>query len=486
MYPDMLPPKLDGNKQIVDKYVKFDAMPKESALEGAAVEALAKEMPQKPDLAQMLKALLTDAGFSPTRANVQKLEAMLGQDLPATKEVISKFNQAFRLTGEDAEQGAFLVKNGMKLNFENAEILKSLANGEFRLGEQIGELAREIAALPAAPSKTAILQAFLPVATPEPAVANLPQSPAPLPAAEIFTNSPAAPISPENPAVTQNSPPLPILANSETLQILENISANPKLQMIAEMPSPQAAFEAFDAILQEASAGKFPPLAAFVRDENAAFALVQRVFADAPEVAEKLIPQLREVFQQEIVKQITSQFTLDIFAPENTAELVNNLRAAILVAAPEISTSPQLVNLTENILMTTDFLGNITEISYMHLPLLINSQELSAELFVFKDGRNGGKTGGNSALISLDLLNLGLVEAYIQRADKSINCQFRLNLESTGEIIRKNIEMLAEGLRGKGFSLAAISYRHIDEAFVLTNREPDDAPPRVYNFDTRA
>ncbi len=85
-----------------------------------------------------LTEALQGAGFKVTEENLQLVKALVENDLPVNKETITKLNQALKLLGPDEiEKAIFLLKNDLKINSGNAQILNELANGSFKLSEQL-------------------------------------------------------------------------------------------------------------------------------------------------------------------------------------------------------------------------------------------------------------------------------------------------------------------------------------------------------------
>ena len=148
-----------------------------------------------------------------------------------------------------------------------------------------------------------------------------------------------------------------------------------------------------------------------------------------------------------------------------------------------------LDNLNKNL----DFMLNLKNSVFLQIPLNINNFSTTADLYVFSDkkntnGKNNKKTG--SALISLNLAYLGKLEAYIIKNDKDIMLQFRLENESSENILKQNIELLQYYLKEKNLILKDIYFKKLDESFNLitkyikNNNSKNDL--KISNFNAKA
>ncbi|MCL2416161.1 MAG: flagellar hook-length control protein FliK, partial [Defluviitaleaceae bacterium] len=459
------------------------------------------------DINDLLRIVISSAGLAPNDSNIKMVMDLLSKDFPATKENIIKFNQGMKLTNNNPEMTAFLMKNEIRLNFSNAQILNNLvglsntpstAESKFQLTEQIREMAEEIVKLPPSPQKTALLQNLLsqapivsPTAIPEETILPQPQN-----YAQLVENV-------KSHALLLATEQLQALRTTEFTipQMLEN--KEEFLQEILKDPIalPEKLLEALKGSSERNGLEVVEIISKGIFDQNPA--LLERVLTSLRKNAER--------FEESLIRQIIDKFTLDSSKPQEINRMINELRelavsitenkipaasisenkipaesitenatpaASISENAQSLSASPRLMQIAQNVLNTTDFLNQLTQIAYLQLPIAINNHATTAELYIFKDGgnRKQSKSGGaTSALISLNLTNLGVVEAYIQRHNRSINCQFRLDTDSTKSLIQSNIEKLTNMLSSFGFSLDMIQYHAVKEPFSLIQQEPADS-----------
>nr|WP_317357602.1 flagellar hook-length control protein FliK [uncultured Tyzzerella sp.] len=132
-----------------------------------------------------------------------------------------------------------------------------------------------------------------------------------------------------------------------------------------------------------------------------------------------------------------------------------------------------LINNLDNLNKNIDFMNNMKNNIFLQIPLNINNFSTTAELFVFSNKKNKNKSSKNnsgSALLSLNLLNLGKLEVYINKINNDISCQFRLENDNTKNIVKNNIQLLNNYLKNKNLTLKDVSFKDLDESFTLISQ----------------
>lgn len=121
-----------------------------------------------------------------------------------------------------------------------------------------------------------------------------------------------------------------------------------------------------------------------------------------------------------------------------------------------------------------DFQQNInTNINYLQLPILINENKTTADIYVFS-GKKKGKTinpENASILIALDLQSLGHIESLISISKKNVNITFKVEKEQFKQVITENAEGLKRSLEARGYNLNSIQVIDIGEKFTLLGLE---------------
>ena len=160
--------------------------------------------------------------------------------------------------------------------------------------------------------------------------------------------------------------------------------------------------------------------------------------------------------------------------------------------------APAVRQSLENISDIIDFARNIGETKmYYQFPFVIDQKENSAELHVFKRKGQRKNTGKNaSALIALDMAQLGRVEVLVNKNGRDVNVQFRSDKGRTLSVVNGNANKLSDLLGDKGFLLTGLSIKMIEEKFNLAsvknekkplpkNMPQDFSGAKRYSFDMR-
>ncbi len=150
----------------------------------------------------------------------------------------------------------------------------------------------------------------------------------------------------------------------------------------------------------------------------------------------------------------------------------------VLKEAGNIKTSVELMNqLQENH-------------QFLHIPMIINNQNVDSELYVMK--KNSGKKKQSeriTALLRLDLRNLGQLDIYIAKTGNNVDVNFYTVNEEVTEHIRKHAGDLYKQLIEKSFNVLGIGASLREKEFNIVDDflEPNDSgESKRFSFDMRA
>lgn len=121
-----------------------------------------------------------------------------------------------------------------------------------------------------------------------------------------------------------------------------------------------------------------------------------------------------------------------------------------------------------------DFQQNISNnVNYIQIPLLINDNKTTAELYVFNNRKKGKHVNPENAsiLIALDLVNLGHIESLISVSKKTVSVNFKVERDELKKFISGNAEILKQALEARGYSLSTIQFIDMAERFSLLELE---------------
>jgi len=180
-------------------------------------------------------------------------------------------------------------------------------------------------------------------------------------------------------------------------------------------------------------------------------------------------------FQAVIKNDINNQWLLkpeDVSVERNAIDHFNKifdqtnklLEALNSAGRGETAVSQAAANLSNNI----NFVNQLNQMfTYMQIPLKMNGENTHSELFVYTNKKNLAKKDGNvSALLHLDMANLGPLDIYIAMQNNQISTKFYLANDKVIDLIEKHIHILDERLALRGYSASS--------EFIA--REPDKKP----------
>lgn len=163
---------------------------------------------------------------------------------------------------------------------------------------------------------------------------------------------------------------------------------------------------------------------------------------------------------------------------ENTTEILNQGGNAVKEAA--------------NVKASVEFMSAINQdFNLIHLPMMLGDQLLNSELYVMNDRKSLKKDSDSiTALVRLDLLNLGHMDIYVKKTSKNVDVTFYMTDEPQIQVMNDHVYKLHKLLRDKGFNTMGITVKPVEEAFDVTkdflDSESDDDQMKRYTFDMRA
>lgn len=173
-------------------------------------------------------------------------------------------------------------------------------------------------------------------------------------------------------------------------------------------------------------------------------------------------------------------------------EQTTKLTDALNQIAKDIPISKSLTVMRNNI----DFMHQINQaFNYIQLPLKMSGGNAHGDLYVYTNKRNAPKEDGSvSALLHLDMTNLGTMDVYVTMREKNVNTKFYLKDEQTIAFIAEHIHILSERLSKRGYSMNAemlvntdINKENgMDVIEAMSEQEKRESILSQYSFDVRA
>ena len=110
-------------------------------------------------------------------------------------------------------------------------------------------------------------------------------------------------------------------------------------------------------------------------------------------------------------------------------------------------------NLSNNL----DFMNQLNQMfQYVQLPLQMTGQNVHGDLYVYRNkNKKLSEDGSVSAVLHLDMENLGPVDVYVKMSDNNkVSTNFYVADDSTLDLINDNIHILNERLEKRGYSMS--------------------------------
>ncbi len=294
------------------------------------------------------------------------------------------------------------------------------------------------------------------------------------------------------------------------VEMLEVISSSPKNNQI-EVSSQKSLVEVFQKIVNTMNDNDLSVLTEN-GDENLEKILsflsqiengqVEKTSPYHTNLLRSLVSLLKEPAVVNILKeQFKNQW---IMSPEQVADKVHvqevyekvrrqleSLKVVLDKNGAEQSTTAKGVNtLRENI----DFMHQLNQVyTYIQLPLMLNQKMTNGELYVFTNKRLLVKEKGSvSALLHLDMENLGMIDVYITMQDNKVNTRFTVSDDDMLDFLNDHMDLLTKHLSQKGYSMDyEMKIRDMDETKhcpldLLSGEDHKDQISTQYAFDVRA
>ncbi len=102
-----------------------------------------------------------------------------------------------------------------------------------------------------------------------------------------------------------------------------------------------------------------------------------------------------------------------------------------------------------------DFMNQLNQMfQYVQLPLQMSGQNVHGDLYVYRNRhRKMSEDGSVSAVLHLDMDNLGPVDVYVKMIESKVTTNFYVEDESILDLINDNIHILNERLEKRGYTM---------------------------------
>ena len=168
---------------------------------------------------------------------------------------------------------------------------------------------------------------------------------------------------------------------------------------------------------------------------------------------------------------MSSQWTLkplEVQDKENVEHLYqrlgNQVKGLTGTISQNLGTESKLFQSANNLQNNLDFMNQLNQMfQYVQLPLQMAGQNTHGDLYVYRNkNRKMSEDGSVSAVLHLDMDNLGPLDVYVKMKDTKVTTNFYVADDSILGLINDNIHILNERLEKRGYSMSVKLALHED------------------------
>ena len=158
----------------------------------------------------------------------------------------------------------------------------------------------------------------------------------------------------------------------------------------------------------------------------------------------------------------------DVDKKENIENLYQRLGTHAKALAEAVNStlgqSSLLGQAANNLSHNVDFMNQLNQMfQYVQLPLQMAGKNVHGDLFVYRNKhRKLSEDGSVSAVLHLDMDNLGPVDVYVKLLDTKVTTNFYVMDDDVIDLINDNIHILNERLEKRGYSMQVSCKLHTD------------------------
>ncbi len=458
-------------------------------LEFLVKESDATQMLLKPLLEEgvatidKLIQILQNAGLSTSKENMDVVSKLIENHMPIDKETLLKvipYTKQFNNT--DVEQLLFLVKNNIPITMDSIEQLTKMMNGENKMVQSLAILSDDLSLL------------FKDALGSEIARLLLKDNPISNRVYDYILNQVVSYDQALGTAIGRNeTTPLSEVQTSIEIpqQTIQQLHKDIPLNMVLS----QKEMQILEDELNNALKAEIKNIKLVVENKT-----ISEVFKELKQldISSVLKDKMKEVL---VTKMTYALFSKELFinkeqleSPEKLNQFYKNLHEKVINIL-ELDTKSQegkIEKEAHQIKSAIEFMGELNQkFNYVQLPMLLGDKLLHSELYVLNDKRKlKGTKGTLTALVRLDLINLGHLDIYITKADKNVTIQFYTENEEKNTLIENKLFGIHNQLGKLGFKVLGINVMKKEKDFNITDdflKKKDETIHEVkrYTFDMR-
>lgn len=433
---------------------------------------------------------LSSKGIKPDPQNIKIAESLKDYHLPIEKKLFTEIAGALKAYKSlTPERAAFLLANGIRLEEKSIASLSKLIDERARLSSMLEKVFQELEQVEDPVVRNSIVnaikksdvEAIMPK-TMEPS--SIPTSVASVKGLEEgLLQDPALKAifgSEEQKAVwtqvVKSFPEGPELSADHMEKILTK--EFPGFEKLAPSQKEQT-LRMLDLVLHQSQAEDRKPRPTDVGPENRREEWMAKLQENPPErgVTDKYHKELKDFRQKLLVSVESENLKKDLNIGRTYKEVLESLdhiKADVSKAMGDRGDS--LAARIESLQDTVRFIREINvHQAYIQIPLNINGQNTTGELYVMKrkQGRKKIDPHNSVLLIALDTASLGHVETLIKVEKQNISLNLRAENENILGFVKENYRLLYTALLAKGYKLVDMKYKLLGNETNVVNAEKE-------------
>lgn len=165
-------------------------------------------------------------------------------------------------------------------------------------------------------------------------------------------------------------------------------------------------------------------------------------------------------FRALLTERLKSNWTLkpeDVSQPEKVENLYRHLDRQLKGLAQTLESAGQqgsnAYRAVTNVSQNVDFMNQLNQMyTYVQLPLRLQQSDAHGDLYVYTNRRSLADSDGKvSALLHLDMENLGSLDVYVTLQNMKVNTKFSVADEEILDFLEAHMELLTERLQKRGY-----------------------------------
>ncbi|WP_022754431.1 flagellar hook-length control protein FliK [Butyrivibrio fibrisolvens] len=170
-----------------------------------------------------------------------------------------------------------------------------------------------------------------------------------------------------------------------------------------------------------------------------------------------------DTFNELLKNNIASSWTIrpdDVSDKDNVRNLYERLNSQVkqltTLLQGHVGENSSVFQSSQNLSQNIDFMNQLNQMyAYVQLPLKMSGNDAHGDLYVYSNKKHMASDDGSvSALLHLDMNNLGPLDVYVRMTDMKVSTNFYMADESCIDLIMEHIDELTARLNKRGYQMS--------------------------------